>query len=152
MKARQPPMYQNPPATKIHTIQQYHTPRQPGTHEPKFSYDDCMPTLCPRYTSILDIDNDDEDDNPPPHQPAPALDTHVTTATEANTDHETDPKLFSVFNPGHSGITSKEKRNIKKNETDNDFKGDVMQHQDHETFRLFFDNQNVFNLTSKGVA
>jgi hypothetical protein len=27
-----------------------------------------------------------------------------------------------------------------------------MQHKDHETFRLFFDNQNGFNLTSKGAA
>jgi hypothetical protein len=104
------------------------------------------------HTNILDTDSDDEDDNSPPYRPAPACDTHGTTATEANTDHETVPKLFSCFNPGHSGIATKEKRNINKNETHNDFKGDLMQHKDHETFRLFFDNQNGFNLTSKGAA
>jgi hypothetical protein len=85
----------------------------------------------PQYTNILDIDSDDKDGNPPPYQQS-------TTATGASTDHKTVPKLFSVFNPGHSGITTKEKRNIKKNETDNGFKGDLMQHKDHETFRLFY--------------
>ncbi len=99
------------------------------------------------HTNILDTDSDDEDDNPPPYWPTPALDTHGTTATEANPGQERAPKLFSVFNPGHSGITTKEKRNIKKNETDNDFKGGIKKHKDHETFQLFFDNKNGFNLT-----
>jgi hypothetical protein len=61
-----------------------------------------------------------------------------------------DPTEYSVFNPGHSHVTAKEKRNIRKNETNNDFKGNVLQHKEPDTFRLYFGSENGFNLASKG--
>ena len=57
-----------------------------------------------------------------------------------------DPTVYSVFNPGHSRLTAKEKRNTYQNETNNDFKGDVLQDKEPDTFRLYFGNENGFNL------
>jgi hypothetical protein len=54
--------------------------------------------------------------------------------------------MYSIFNPGHSRATTKEKRNIRQNETSNDFKGDVMQDKELKTFGLYFGNANGFNL------
>jgi hypothetical protein len=63
-----------------------------------------------------------------------------------------DPLLYSIFNPGHSRATAKERRNIRQNETSNNFKGDVMQDKELETFRLYFGNENGLNLAQKGES
>jgi hypothetical protein len=48
-------------------------------------------------------------------------------------------------------ITPKEKRNIRSNETDNDSKGDNLQHKDPDTFRPEFGNENGINLAQQGA-
>jgi hypothetical protein len=78
-------------------------------------------------------------------------DSQANGALQLNNQAPTeDPSIYSIFNPGHSRATAKEKRYIQQNETSNNFKGDVMQDKDHTTFGLYFGNANQLNLGPKG--
>ncbi len=63
----------------------------------------------------------EREDTSPQTQPSHPSPTNITLRTAIQPIPINDPTLYSVFNPGHSHVMAKEKRNICQNETNNDF-------------------------------
>jgi hypothetical protein len=83
--------------------------------------------------------------NTPPNVPASTTNTSAT----AKTTTQTDPQVYSLFNP-QQGRSTKEHRIRKHNEINNTHVGDILSEKSDTTTRIFAQNQNGCNLRDKG--